>query len=68
MGKMKELFIDLMNKEHNTPDDTDWNYLAPPPDEIDLDSGKSMWIIEEYKIWANSYKEALEMLPMIKSF
>lgn len=68
MGKMKEKFIDIIN--NNGPDDTDWNsvQLDPPPDQIDLDAGKSMWIIKDYKIWAHSYKEALEMLPMIESF
>jgi len=65
MGKMKNLLIDKINAG---PDDTDWNYLPPPPDQIDLDSGKSMWIIEDYKIWAYSYQQALELLPMIKSF
>lgn len=82
MGKMKNLVIDQMNNDRNGPDDSDWNaptfdgagfteednQLSPPPDEIDLNSGKSMWIIEEYRIWARSYKEALELLPMIKSF
>lgn len=82
MGKMKNLVIDQMNNDRNGPDDSDWNaptfdgagfteednQLSPPPDEIDLNSGKSMWIIEEYTIWARSYKEALELLPMIKSF
>lgn len=71
MGKMKQLMIDQMNNQRN-PDDTDWDYLsnqmAPPPDQLDLDSGKSMWIIEDYKIWAFSYKEAMELLPLIKSF
>jgi hypothetical protein len=82
MGKMKNLVIDQMNNDRNGPDDSDWNaptfdgagfteadnQLSPPPDQIDLDNGKSMWIIEEYRIWARSYKEALELLPMIKSF
>jgi len=81
MGKMKNLLIDQMNSDRNGPDDTDWNAptydgagfteadrLAPPPDEIDLVSGKCMWEIKGYKIWARSYKEALELLPMIESF
>lgn len=73
MGKMKNLVIDQMNSDRNGPDDTDWNapssnQLEPPPDKIDLDSGKSMWIIKEYRIWAETYKQALEMLPMIESF
>ena len=70
---MKNLLIDQMNSDRNGPDDTDWNapasnQLNPPPDEIDLESGKSMWEIKGYKIWARSYKEALELLPMIESF
>lgn len=44
------------------------NQMNPPPDEINLETGKSMWIIEEYRIWADSYVQALELLPMIKSF
>lgn len=75
MGKMKDLFIDQMN---NNPDDTDWNYkneqLEPPPTEVDVHTGKKMWEIKSikddcvYKIWAESYKQALELLPMIESF
>lgn len=68
MGKMKEVFIDKINEQ---PDDIDWNsqnQLDPPPDKIDLQTGKSMWVIKDYKIWATSYKEALELLPMIENF
>jgi len=70
MGKMKNLVIDQMNNDRNGPDDTDWNFnqLTPPPDQIDLDSGKSMWIIDDYKIWAETYQQALELLPLIQSF
>lgn len=82
MGKMKDLVIDQMNSDRNGPDDTDWdaptydgagfteadNQMNPPPDMIDTDSGKSMWIIKDYRIWAETYKQALEMLPMIESF
>lgn len=63
MGKMKELFIDKMNQD---PDDTDWNY-EPQPIETQAD-GKKLYIIKEYKIWAYSYKQALELLPLIESF
>lgn len=56
----------------NTPNSNGWismsNKLDPAPDEIDTNTGKSMWIIKDYKIWANSYKEALESLHMIESF
>jgi len=43
------------------------NQLDPPPDMIDTDSGKSMWIIKDYKIWAETYQQALELLPLIES-
>jgi len=46
----------------------DDNIMSPPPDEINTTTGKSMWIIKDYKIWANSYEEALKLLPMIESF
>ena len=44
------------------------NKMPPPPDEINTDTGKSMWIIKDYKIWADSYQQALQLLPMIESF
>lgn len=37
------------------------NKLNPPPDEIDLESGKSMWCINEIRIWADTYSTALRM-------
>lgn len=43
------------------------NQLDPAPDEIDTSSNKSMWIINGYRIWADSYKQALELLPLIES-
>ncbi len=46
----------------------DQHKLEPPPEQINADTGKKMWIIDGYRIWANSYKEALELLPMIQSF
>lgn len=54
---MKELMIDEMN-----------NQMHPAPNMIDTDSGKSMWIIKEYRIWAESYEQALQLLPLIESF
>lgn len=82
MGKMKDLVIDQMNSDRNGPDDTDWNaptydgagfteadnQMTPLPDQLDLESGKSMWVINGYKIWAQSYVEALQLLSMIESF
>lgn len=60
-----------MNKKNShLPSDkqTEDNQLPPPPDQIDTDNGKMMWVIEEYKIWARTYQEALELLPLIQSF
>ena len=42
------------------------NVLDPAPDEINTDTGKSMWIIKDYRIWADNYKQALELLPLIE--
>lgn len=42
--------------------------LDPPPDAIDIENGKKMWVIDGYRIWARSYKEALQLLPLIQSF
>lgn len=44
------------------------NKMPPPPDEINIDTGKSMWILNGYKIWADSYQQATELLPLIESF
>lgn len=66
MGKMKDKFIDKMNQDRNIPDDTDWDY-EPQPIQTQAD-GKKLYIIKEYKIWAYSYKQALELLPLIESF
>ena len=80
MGKMKDLYIDEMNRQ--LAEDANWdtpeynpasftqndNQMTPPPNQLDLESGKSMWVINGYKIWADSYQQALELLPMIESF
>lgn len=49
------------------------NQLDPAPDKVNTDTNKCMWEIKSlfiddvtYKIWASSYKEALELLPMIE--
>jgi hypothetical protein len=41
------------------------NQLSPPPDEIDFNTNQSMWVIDGHKIWASSYMEALQQLPII---
>lgn len=61
MGKMKELAIELQSQEND-------NQLPPPPDQIDINTNQSMWVIDGYKIWASSYMEALQLLPIIQSF
>lgn len=43
------------------------NKLDPPPDEINTDTGVCMWIIKGYRMHAASYREALELLPLIES-
>ena len=40
--------------------------LLPPPDEINLESGKCMWIIDGFRIWAINYEHALECYSLIK--
>lgn len=80
MGRMKEHFHDEITKHQQEgwafsssqgPDDTDWNaseLLEPAEDNIDPVTGKKMWVIKGYKIWAHSYKQAMELLPMIENF
>jgi hypothetical protein len=88
MGKMKELMINEMNRHIDMTSDLDWdapqfdgagftqadNQLDPPPDQIDTETNKCMWIIKsikddvEYKIWADTYQQALSLLPLIESF
>jgi hypothetical protein len=43
------------------------NQLDPAPDEINTNTGKCMWIIKEYRIWATSYQEALKHLQIIEN-
>jgi hypothetical protein len=42
------------------------NVLDPAPDEINLETGKCMWKLDGYRIWADSYQQALEILPFIQ--
>jgi len=44
------------------------NTMSPPPLEIDMVTGKCMWLIKDYKIWANTYEEAVKHLDVIESF
>ena len=83
MGKMKDLYIDEMNRQ--LAEDANWDTpeynpasfteadTEPQPEAVQAD-GKKLWIIPshkdgvDYKIWADSYQQALELLPMIESF
>lgn len=48
------------------------NQLDPAPNEINTDTNLCMWEIKSikddciYKIWAQTYKQALEILPQIE--
>lgn len=44
------------------------NTNEPKPIEITEDGTKKLYIIEDYKIWAENYAQALELLVMIKGF
>jgi len=39
----------------------------PTPNAVKED-GKKMWEIKGYRIWADTYQQALELLPLIESF
>ena len=51
-----------------TSQDADSNQLDPAPEEINLQSGKCLWTLKGYRIWARNYKEAQLLLPLIESF
>ena len=75
MGRMKELFIEQQNNQRGMPDDTDWNYKSEEPAPLATQAdGKKLYLVKsitddvEYKIWAHSYAQALDLLPMIEGF
>ncbi len=37
------------------------NQLHPPPVEIDIKTGKSMWLVNDIRVWADTYENALRM-------
>jgi hypothetical protein len=39
-----------------------------PPHIEEQNDGKKLWIIEGYRIWAENYEQALNLLSLIKSF
>jgi len=62
-------YVDV--NERSAPNSNGWmsmnNKLDPAPDEINTTTGKSMWIVKGYKIWADSYQQAVkELLPLIE--
>ena len=44
------------------------NQLFPPAEEINIISGKGMWTIKGYRIWADNYLEACKHLELIENF
>jgi len=82
MGRMKELYMEMnrqlaedVNWDAPEYDPTSFTKAdtEPQPEAVQAD-GKKLWIIPsnkdgvDYKIWADSYQQALELLPMIESF
>jgi hypothetical protein len=61
-------YVDV--NERSAPNSNGWmsmNKLDPAPDEINTTTGKSMWIVKGYKIWADSYQQAVkDLLPLIE--
>lgn len=39
----------------------------PAPLKYDEVTGKYLWVIKDYKIWAATYQEALSLLPLIEN-
>jgi hypothetical protein len=72
MGKMKDLVIDQMNDEGPQYDSAGYtsadNQMHPPPDEINLESGLSMWIIKDIRVWATDYLQACKLYEIIDKF
>lgn len=48
--------------------ESSWGQLDPVAEEVNPDNGLGMWTLNGYRIWASSYQEALQMLPLIESF
>jgi hypothetical protein len=46
----------------------DTKYPKPDAYNHNKSGANFMWIIKDYKIWANTYPEALKLLPLIESF
>lgn len=73
MKRNKEIFMEMQQEQEPMFDSAGYsiadrnNQLDPPPDQINVETGKCMWEIKGYRIWANSYPEALEHLILIES-
>lgn len=71
MGKMKDAFIDQINglseeelaiyRQLEEESARDRSYEV-------REDGKKLFVIKDYKIWAKSYEDALELLPLIENF
>lgn len=48
--------------------ESQWGNNFPPPEQINPENNQCMWTINGYRIWAHSYREALDLLPLIESF
>ena len=72
MGKMKDIMIDKMNDEGPKYDSAgfthDDNQMHPPPDKVNLETGLSMWIIKDIKVWATDYVQACKLYEVIDKF
>jgi hypothetical protein len=49
--------------------ENDWGSgeLEPPPNKVDTATGKKMWELNGYRVWAESYKQAMDLVPLIES-
>jgi len=81
MGRMKDKLIDQMNTpddtDWNAPTFDGAGFSEEdrlPKHHAEQADGKKLWIVKstvgdvEYKIWAYTYQQALQLLPMIESF
>jgi len=64
MGKFKNLMIDKMNKE--VEDERNFIHFGIEPKPLKERDGKKLWEIDGYRIWAVTYTQALDILPMIQ--
>ena len=41
--------------------------LNPPPVQIDITTGRKMWVIKGAEVWAESYERAIEIMELMES-